>query len=135
MNFVMLDMLVAIDRQTLNAWTVGLGAVMNVILNFILIPIMSFTGAAITTVVTNVLICGVCFYFVSKYLQMITVWKMLVGPMVACVAMGVILFYCSNINLLLLVPLAAVVYFVTLLGLKVFGEDEWNIIKRVIRRK
>jgi len=135
MNSVMLNLLVAIDRQTLNAWTVGLGAVVNIILNFILIPIMSFTGAAITTVVTNAVICVVCFYFVSKYLQMIPVWKTAVGPVAACIVMALFLFYCSNINLLLLIPIAVVVYFVILLGLKVFDKDEWNIIRSVIHRK
>ncbi len=133
-NYILLDLLVAIDKQTLNIWTMGVGAVVNVILNLILIPIMSFTGAAITTVVTNALICVVCFYFVSKHLQKIPVWKMLVVPMTACTVMGGVLFYFSNINLFLLIFLAIVTYFITLLGLKVFDEEEWNIIRRVIRR-
>jgi O-antigen/teichoic acid export membrane protein len=134
-NYILLDLLVAIDRQVLNIWTMGVGAVVNVVLNLILIPIISFTGAAITTVVTNALICVVCFYFVSKYLQKIPVWRMLVIPMAACTVMGGVLFYFSNTNLLLLIFLAVVTYFITLLGLKVFDEDEWNIIKRVIRRE
>ena len=134
-NYIMLDLLVAIDRQILNIWTMGAGAVVNVILNLILIPIMSFTGAAITTVVTNALICVVCFYFVSKHLQKIPVWKMLVVPIAACTVMGGVLFYFSNINLFLLIFLAIVTYFITLLGLKVFDEEEWNIIRRVIRRE
>ena len=135
MNYIMLNLLVAIDRQTLNVWAIGLGAVVNVILNSILIPTMGFIGAAITTVVTNALMCVVCFYFAYNYLQMIPAWKTAVGPVVACMVMALVLFYCNNINLLLLIPLAAVIYFVILLGLKVFDEDEWNIIRSVIHRK
>lgn len=134
-NYILLNLLVATDRQILNMWAMGVGAVMNVVLNLILIPIMSFTGAAITTVVTNVFICIIGFHFVSKYLQKIPVWKILVGPMTACIMMGGVLFHFSNTNLLLLIFLAATTYFIVLLGLKVFDEDEWNIIKSVIRRK
>jgi O-antigen/teichoic acid export membrane protein len=135
MNSILLNTLVAIDRQSLNAWTIGLGAAMNVTLNFILIPIMGFTGAAITTVVTNVLMCVVCFYFVSKYLQMASVWKVAAGPIAGCVVMRMVLFFCGNTNLFLLVSFAAVVYFVVLLGLNVFGEDDWNIINNIIHKK
>ena len=134
-NYIMLDLLVAIDRQILNTWAMGAGAVVNVILNLILIPIMGFTGAAIATVVTNLLICIIGFYFVSKYMQKIPVWKMVAGPMVACAVMGGVLFYFSNTNLLLLIFLAAITYFMTLLGLKVFDEEEWSVIRSVIRRK
>ena len=134
-NYILLDLLIAIDRQILNIWAMGVGAVVNVVLNLILIPIMSFTGAAIATVVTNMLICVIGFYFVSKYLQKIPVWKVVAGPTVACAVMGGVLFYFSDTNLLLLIFLAAITYFITLLSLKVFDEDEWNIIKGVIRRK
>jgi O-antigen/teichoic acid export membrane protein len=134
-NYLLLDLLVAINRQVSNIWTMGIGAVVNVILNLILIPIVGFTGAAIATVVTNMLICVIGFYFVSKYLQKIRVWKMVVGPIAACAIMGGILFYLSDTNLLLLIFLAAITYLITLLVLNVFDEDDWNIIKRVIRRK
>ena len=134
-NYILLNLLVAIDRQILNVWTMGAGAVTNVVLNLILIPIMGFTGAAITTVVTNALICIIGFYFVSKYLQKTPVWKMLVGPIAACTVMGGVLFYFDNTNLFILIFLAAITYFIVLLGLKVFDEEEWNIIKGVIRRR
>ena len=135
MNSIMLNLLVAIDRQTLNAWTIGLGAVVNTILNLILIPIMSFTGAAITTVATNALMCCICFYFISKHLPKISVWSIVIGPIVACAVMVGVLFYFSDTNLLLLILLAAIAYFITLLGLNVFDEGELNAIKRGILRK
>lgn len=132
-NYIIFNLLVAIERPILNTWAMGAGALVNVILNFILIPIMGFAGAAITTVVTNVLICVVGFCFVSKYLQKTVAWRMVVGPMVACVVMAGVLLCFGNINLLLLILLAATTYFVILFGLKVFDKDELNIIKKIIR--
>lgn len=135
MNSIMLNLLVAINRQSLNAWTIGLGAVVNIILNFILIPIMGFAGAAITTVVTNALICVVCFYFVPKYLQIATVWKVAIGPIAACVAMGAVLFYFIEIPIYVLIPLAAGVYGGMLICLKVFTGEDWELGKKIMYKK
>ena len=133
-NFIMLNLLVAIDRQILNTWAIGLGAAVNVFLNFILIPVMSFTGAAITTVVTNVLIFIACFYFVSRHLEKISVWKVMIKPMVACVVMGGFLFCFRGLNLLLLIFLAAVIYLTMLLFLRTFSRKELDSFKNVINK-
>ena len=134
MNSIMLYLLVAIDRQILNMWAIGLGAAANVILNLILIPVMSFTGAAITTVVTNVLIFIACFYFVSRHLQKISVWKVMIKPMAACVVMGGFLFCFGDLNLFLLVLLAAGVYLTMLLLLRTFSRKELDSFKNVINK-
>jgi O-antigen/teichoic acid export membrane protein len=131
-QLVFLNVLVAIDRQKLIALSTAFGAAVNIVLNFILIPVMSYNGAAIATVATSAVLTLSMFYFISKYLRIIPVHKILIKPMIAVLGMGVSIYYLTNLNLLVLIPLAATGYIVTLLGLKVFTTDDWELLKKAI---
>lgn len=49
-------------------WAVGSGALINIILNFILIPPYNFVGAAIATLITELFVAGVLFFFAYQQL-------------------------------------------------------------------
>ena len=131
-NYVMLHLLVSMGKQKLNTLSMGLCATVNVILNFILIPVLSYNGAAIATVATNIVLFVACFYFVSKHLQVLPIHKMVMKPIISGVVMGAFIYYFTDVNIILLVPLAALVYLIVLIALKTFTEEDWNIVKRVL---
>lgn len=60
----------SINKQNIVAGGAGLGALVNVVLNLILIQYYSFKGAAIATVITEVLGFLIYFYFVCKFLNL-----------------------------------------------------------------
>ena len=74
------------------------------------------------------------FYFVSKYLRVLPIHKIVIKPVISGLIMGTFTHYFVEVNIFLLVPLAAVVYFVALLALKTFSEEDWNIIKKIVNR-
>lgn len=59
--------LVVSNQQKKVFWITSVGAVINIILNLILIPKFSLYGAAIATVITSFLILFLLFIFVSKF--------------------------------------------------------------------
>ena len=130
-SFVLTNLLVSIGKQKLYTASMAICAVVNVTLNFILIPTLSYNGAAIATVATNIVFFLSNFYFVSKYLQVPPMRKTLLKPTISCLLMGSFVYYFMNINVFLLVLLAAVVYFVTLLTLKTFSKEDIDIIKKI----
>ncbi|MDY6894127.1 MAG: flippase [Thermotogota bacterium] len=134
-NSILLSLLISINRQKLNTLSTGVCAFVNVILNLILIPILSYNGASIATVVTNMVLFTVCFYFVSKHLQVIPVHKMVVKPVISGLVMGAFIYYFTRLNIFLLVPLAGIVYLMVLLTLKTFNEDDWEMVKKVLGRR
>jgi O-antigen/teichoic acid export membrane protein len=68
-----------------------------------------------------------CFhYLVSKHLQKIDIWRPMLKPGLACLAMAAFLYYCNAWSLLILVPAAAGVY---LAGLFVLGEIRQDDIR------
>ncbi len=113
----------------------GVCAIVNVILNLILIPALSYNGAAIATLIARAILFVASFYFVSKHLQMLPVHKILIKPVTSGLVTGAFMYYFIDVNMFLLVLLAAVVYLMALLALKTFSTEDWDIVKKVLGRK
>ena len=133
-NSVLLSLLISINRQKLTTLSTGVCAIVNITLNFILIPTLSYNGAAIATVVTNVVLFGACFYFVSKQVLVLPVHKILVKPVIGGLIMGIFVCYFININMFLLVPLSGIVYLAALFALKTFTEEDTEMIRKIVRK-
>jgi O-antigen/teichoic acid export membrane protein len=134
-NSVLTNLLISMDMQKLYMLSAGLCAIVNVTLNLLLIPILSYNGAAIATVVTNVVLFGANFYFVSKHLQVLPIYKIAIKPVISGLLMGAFIYYFVDINIFLLVPLAGIVYWMALLALKTFSKEDWDIVKKVLGRE
>ena len=133
-NSIMLNLLISIDKQKLHTYSMGLCVIANVTLNLLLIPILSYNGAAIATLVTNVVLLIASFYFISRYLQVTPIHKMVIKPIISGLLMGVFVYYFIDISIFLLIPLAVGVYLVALLALKTFSKEDFDIVKNVLGR-
>jgi O-antigen/teichoic acid export membrane protein len=127
-------LLTSINRQSIRTVSVGLSALFNIVLNAALIPYISYIGASIATVLSEVLLYFVFIYFINKHYKKLELHKHFIKPLVASLVMGGFLFYFKDINLFLLVLLAAFVYFVMLVLLRTFTQEDKNIFKQVIKR-
>lgn len=134
MNSVLLNILISIHKQKLHTLSIGICAIINVIFNFMLIPILSYNGAAIATLATNIVLFRASLYFVSKHLQALPIHKIIIKPVIGGLVMGVFVYYFIDVNIFLLVPLAAVIYLVALLSLKTFTEEDINLMKKILSR-
>jgi len=134
LNSVLTKLLVSIGRQKLTMIATATTCVFNILLNFVLIPSMGFIGASIVTVVSSALFLAMSYYFICKNLQAIDIYKIIPKPAICGLIMGGSIYYFINMSLLMLIPLAAVIYFVALLCFKTFTEEDWSIIKRVLDR-
>ena len=113
-----------------------IAALFNIILNFIMIPYFSYNGAAITTVLSDLLIVLIQIYVIYKlgyklqkkiYLDF---GKIIIGSLI----MGIILFL-SNMNMWLALPIGLIIYFVIIFVLRVFDSDDKYIIHEILDRK
>ena len=62
------NILKAYNLQKLNLYGTSAGAIINISINFILIPTYGYYGAAISTFISNSLVCGVTYYFYKKFI-------------------------------------------------------------------
>jgi len=97
--------------------------------------VLSYNGAAIASVATQIVLFGVSFYFVSKYLQLLPIHKIIVKPVIGVLMMGAFIYYFIELNIFLLVPLASGIYLVALLVLKEIQKEDIDIVKKIVSRR
>lgn len=118
------DAMIIFNQQTKTFWVTVGGAVVNVVLNFILIPTYSLYGAAFATLVTNVLVLlaiavsmkNLTFIRFPVLRIFLTFLAASASSAVMYIAIKQTLLY--NINIFILVILAAAAYFITFFGIK-----------------
>lgn len=131
-NFALYPTLYSVDRQMSAALSVTISAVANVVLNLLLIPVLSFVGAAIATVLTEIILFTLYFYFISKHFHRPTLHKIFVKPSISCLVVCGFIYYLRVINPFLLAGLAVIVYFLILYLLKTFDSEDKKILKDLI---
>jgi O-antigen/teichoic acid export membrane protein len=134
MYILLAVVLASIDRQNQMALAAGICAVLNVILNLILIPHFSYVGAGIATIITGTVLFALYFYFVRKYLYRLPLHKMVVKPIIACAIMAIFLHFVSGIHLAVLIASAIALYFLALFILRAFSGEDIRLLKQVLRR-
>ncbi len=127
------NMLISINRQNQMAAAAGGCVLINITLNLIFIPHFNYIGAATATIATEVILFGMYFYLVSKYFHRLSLHKMIASPLIACLAMGLFLYFCQGINLAVLIIAAAALYFAVLYMTKGISKEDIDLLKQAIK--
>lgn len=115
------------------------GAIVNIILNLILIKLFKSIGASIATVIAEFVVTGVQFHFVKNEIKMKDIFKLSYKYFIASIIMFICSLFVKNIftnsilTICVQVVISSVIYFLILLCIK----DEYlvNAINQKIRRK
>ena len=123
----------ASHKETTVTKIYAIAAVFNIALNFVMIPYFSYNGAAITTVLSDVLIVALQTYVIYRighrpnkklYLDLI---KIIIGSAVLGIAL-----YFLNLNMWIALPVGIVIYFAVVYLLRVFDKDDKYVIKEIL---
>lgn len=134
-NGLSATLLGSIDKQMAVTKIAGIGAVVNIGINLIIIPIFSFYGASIATVFTEFLIMLLFTRIISKTefsvgnIMLKDLWRILIP----CIAMlGVLVFL--KLPLLIMIFISAVVYIIGILITKALDDQDIAMIKGLIKK-
>jgi len=125
--------LASIDRQSLGMYSVGLCALMNILLNMIFIPRFSYLGASYATLITEGLGFMVQYWFLSKHLHTINLPKTCWVPALASSLMFLVLFLFSMYNTGLLITVGIVIYCATVYFLKGVNQEELAMFHKIFK--
>jgi len=111
----------------------AIAAAFNIVLNFFMIPYLSYDGAAITTVLSDLLIVTIQAYVIyrlghrpNKKLY-VDIVKIILGSCVLGIAL-----YILNINMWLAIPVGIIIYLCAIYLLKFFDNDDKFVIKEIL---
>ena len=138
MNVIFNFTLIAIGKQVKLVWINGICAMFNIIANLIIIPIMGFVGAAYTTIASELLVFILVFYTAKHYLPFTIKLGRTFKVVISALAMGIVVYLLKeptfaliqNANILLLIPIGALVYGGSLLATKAVTKDLIAMIRR-----
>jgi O-antigen/teichoic acid export membrane protein len=122
----------SINKQKYRMYSQGSAALINLVLNLVLIPKYSYIGAGIATLISEIVLFTLTFIFVSKYFHVFNVFKILYKPLIATAIMVVAIIF-LKINMFILIFIGASVYFLILFLLRTFDEKDYSLIKRLMR--
>jgi O-antigen/teichoic acid export membrane protein len=125
-------LLTSIDKQNMRTISVGLGALVNIILNIGLIYYLGFIGASIATVLSEIFLYLVFIYFIHRYYMKLELHRHFIKPLVASLIMGGFILLFIRMNLFSLVILAGLVYFIILLLINTFTREDRDIFRQII---
>jgi len=125
--------LIVIEKQRLNLFFVIIASIINIILNLILIPKYAGNGAAISTLICEIILFALIYCFFIKYFRKINILRIFFKPFIAAIAMGIFTFFFFKLNLVLLVGFSAIVYTLFILIFKTFKKDDVSLFRELIK--
>lgn len=132
LNNVFFITLMSINKEKTTTKIVAFGVTLNVILNLILIPRFLHIGASVATLAAETVFFVLAFYSIGKSLHKPPAHKLVIKPIVASLAMATFVLYSGEIlTFFIIIPLAAVLYFVVLLILKEFSEEDFELLRKI----
>ena len=121
----------SINKQGSRVLSQGTVASINVILNLILIPKYGFVGAGFATIISESFFIIFYSYFITKYGLNFGILKTFIKPLIASVIMASIIINIRNIFLGVIAGYVS--YFIILILMKTFSEEDKSLLIKVLR--
>jgi O-antigen/teichoic acid export membrane protein len=131
-NSVTQYVLIAIDQQRFLTKAFLIGVTFNVVANLIVIPIYSYRGAAIVTILSEWALLIPFYYAIRKHLGRLPWVSLMWQPLLASAVMGLVLWLLRELNWLLLIPVGGVVYVTALALIGGFRQPDMHLLGRLL---
>lgn len=113
----------------------AVAAVFNIVLNFFMIPHFTYNGAAMTTVLSDVLIVIIQCYVIYKlgHRPNKKLYYDLIRIIFGSAVLGIALYF-LHLNMWVAIPVGIIIYFAIVYLLRLFDDDDKYVIKEILGR-
>jgi O-antigen/teichoic acid export membrane protein len=119
-----------VSQRTRTATKVtGINLLFNLTANLIFIPKYGFVAAALITSFSELIQFLAYTYIIKKNIIQYTVFSNFIKPLIAGTVMAAVLYFVMDKSILISVPIAGLIYFLTLGLLKFFHREDWELFK------
>jgi O-antigen/teichoic acid export membrane protein len=134
LNYIFGSILPAMNRQNTLLKITFISMVINIGCNLIVIPIYSYIGAAVITLITELVVISLCFFVLSRSFCSVDIQNVLLKPALASAIMALFIITVKT-NLFLEIIIAMIIYFAVIILLKTFNEEDFDIIRQIVPLK
>lgn len=128
---ITLTSLISMNKQKINVIISLVCLIVNIILNYVLIPKLDFNGAAISSLFISLILFLMSYYFVTKTFSKHIDYGPLAKIILSASIMGLYITLFSNMNLIVLILTSITIYILLIFLLKIFNEDEMNRFNKI----
>lgn len=134
-NGLCTNLLNASHKEKYVTLTFMVAAIVNILLNLLLIPKYSYDGAAITTILSDMAITILFFYSIHTLDAMpnkklyLDLFKIIIASLILYGSLILL-----NLNMWIAIPIGIVIYFVIIIIMKTFDDDDKYLIKEILGR-
>ena len=132
-NAVFGNLLNSINKQIIITYATAIAAILNVVMNLLLIPKYSFVGASIATVATEAFMFGFTFAWISRSEYELHILSVMGKAAVAGSIMVIFIKYFVNSHIL--IPLSILIYFTIVYLSGGIDEIDVRILKQLFGHK
>jgi len=128
-------LLYSLNKQVLGTKITLIAAIFNLVLNIILIPMFSYLAASYVKSITELLVLVIAYPLTLKLgyaLSLKSVGMDFLKIALSSAIMGVFIWYFTDLNLLLLVPAAALIYFAASFLLRFYDRHDIDSVMQII---
>jgi|TARA_Y100000310_G_scaffold345860_1_gene471656 O-antigen/teichoic acid export membrane protein len=133
-NFLLGIVLSSIDKQNKRMLGQGITAGISILLNLLLIPLIGFVGAAISTLITEIFLFIIYYIFVSKSWYYYNFLGILPKPIIAVIIMSLFIGF-TNLNLIITIIASAAIYLSVLMVLRTLDKKDYEIIRKIFKNE
>jgi len=134
-NSVVHYVLIALNEQRFLTRAFLIGVVFNIAANLIAIPPLTYRGAALVTVLSELALLIPFYYALRKHMPPLPILDMIWRPAAAGGIMAAVLYLLVPQNWIVALIAGSVAYGVALLLLGALGSDEWLLLQRLVPRR
>ena len=130
-NWAPATLLNSTNKQRTLMICTSIGAILNLVLNYLLIPSLSYKGAGIATVITEFVV-GLLILFNIQKTQNLgspfidSIFKSLISGII----MGLFIVTFKSYTLMLLIPFSSILYFISLFIIQGVGKEDLNLLNQ-----
>lgn len=128
MNSLTQYLLIALDRQRQLTWAFIVGVTFNIVTNLIFIPIYSYQAAAVTTILSELILMIGFGVLLRQDMRGVNWARVLAHPAAASIVMVGAIVLGNNMHPIFGILFGVIVYPLAWVALRPFSTEEWNII-------
>lgn len=134
---VIAHILIMVKKTRIIGATWGISALVNLLLNILIVPHIGFLGAAITTLIAYLLALGIVTYYSFKEFRFSIEWRFIIKSLIASTIMSAVIWLIapqSTLAVVVTITAGVIVYGLTLLLLKGFKREEIKFFRGLFQR-
>ena len=133
-NSVTQYLLIALNEQRFISYSFFVAVPFNIVANLLLIPHMGYQGAALVTILSEIVLLAPFLICVRRHMPLPPLVGLAARPLFASLVMGLVVYLVRDYSVLLAVPAGALVYLPALLALRAFDAQDRLLLRRLLGR-